>query len=478
MAARYFVPGGTGNWNSTTNWSATDGGAPGASFPAASDTVFLNANSGVNTLTINVSSNCTSIDCTGFTGTLTGGPSIVFNVAGSVTFVAGMTLNCTGTIEISAASTLTWGGLTWGGNMTFLGAGTKTFASDVTILGNFFTGGAVTAGVYDFYIGGNFSPMGGTLSGTITCILNGTGTWGTNGFVNVDLIINSAGTITISNSVYFGGAKTLTYIAAGSFITTGSTLFLQSLSSLDLSGCTINNVTANTVVTLLSDLNLAGTLTSTAPITISGAFNIKVASLIATSNISGTSTIIFNATGTWSGSGIVSIPMEINTAGTLTITGTVSYRGGTFTYRRGKVIAGTATLNIAASCTLVNIHKIVFGSVIVLGGQVVTMNEFFSGSANIRTRIASTNTTNYIITFQDGFEKISKFVRISNATITNRGQLLVITDKANANTAGAVNLGVRYTNTVPNGISKSNPSANLQACFGIDDGFCAEPLSK
>ncbi len=46
MADRYWV-GGTGTWNSTstTNWSASSGGASGASVPTAADNVFFDAGS-------------------------------------------------------------------------------------------------------------------------------------------------------------------------------------------------------------------------------------------------------------------------------------------------------------------------------------------------------------------------------------------------------------------------------------------------
>jgi hypothetical protein len=71
MADRYLVA--TGNWNSTDTWSDESGGDPGASVPGSSDNVFLDANSGANTvLTVNVSSACRNFDCTGFTGTLAG----------------------------------------------------------------------------------------------------------------------------------------------------------------------------------------------------------------------------------------------------------------------------------------------------------------------------------------------------------------------------------------------------------------------
>lgn len=41
MADRYWVAGGDGNWNSTTNWSATSGGASGASIHAEFGILFL-----------------------------------------------------------------------------------------------------------------------------------------------------------------------------------------------------------------------------------------------------------------------------------------------------------------------------------------------------------------------------------------------------------------------------------------------------
>jgi len=44
MASRYWV-GNLGNWNDTAHWSATSGGAGGASVPGKDDDVFIDANS-------------------------------------------------------------------------------------------------------------------------------------------------------------------------------------------------------------------------------------------------------------------------------------------------------------------------------------------------------------------------------------------------------------------------------------------------
>lgn len=57
MANRYWV-GGAGTWNSssTTNWSATSGGAGGASAPTSADSVIFDTSSGTGTVTITTSS--------------------------------------------------------------------------------------------------------------------------------------------------------------------------------------------------------------------------------------------------------------------------------------------------------------------------------------------------------------------------------------------------------------------------------------
>ena len=128
MSSRYAVA--TGNFNATATWSATDGGAPGASAPIDGDAVFLTALSGVVTVTVNVSSAATSIDATGFTGTFTG--SAALQLKGSCKAVAGCTWTYTGTLSETLAAgtaTLTSAGKTLAGNLTMNGAGgTLTFA--------------------------------------------------------------------------------------------------------------------------------------------------------------------------------------------------------------------------------------------------------------------------------------------------------------------------------------------------------------
>ena len=126
MANRYWVTGGSGNWNATdtNNWSATSGGASGASVPTSSDDVFFDAASGAGTATVTATANCANLDFTGFTGTFAG--SSALNIFGDLTLAAGMTRTYTGSITFSATTTgktLTFNGITMDSTSSFNGVG-------------------------------------------------------------------------------------------------------------------------------------------------------------------------------------------------------------------------------------------------------------------------------------------------------------------------------------------------------------------
>ena len=73
MANRYWV-GGTASWDGTagTKWALTSGGAGGQAVPTSADDVFFSALS-TGTCTIDTgNTGAKSINCTGFTGTITG----------------------------------------------------------------------------------------------------------------------------------------------------------------------------------------------------------------------------------------------------------------------------------------------------------------------------------------------------------------------------------------------------------------------
>ena len=146
MADRYWV-GGTDTWDATagTKWAATSGGAGGETVPTASDDVFFDANSGAVTVTIGTSRVAKSINCTGFTGTL-GNSSGAITVSGSVTLVAGMTYNHTGTMTFNGTGTLTTAGKTFSG-VNVDGSGITLTLGDSLNVGT--RGVFVSAGTFD-----------------------------------------------------------------------------------------------------------------------------------------------------------------------------------------------------------------------------------------------------------------------------------------------------------------------------------------
>jgi hypothetical protein len=110
MADRYWV-GGTGSWNATnlTSWSATSGGAGGASIPTAVDNVYFDANSGGGTVTIAVSTRtCLNLSFRGlsgtsdYTGTLAG--TVALNISGGLILSASATYTHSGIVSFLATS--------------------------------------------------------------------------------------------------------------------------------------------------------------------------------------------------------------------------------------------------------------------------------------------------------------------------------------------------------------------------------------
>lgn len=107
-----FWVGGTGNWNSIANWSASSGGIGGQCIPTAIDNVVFDANSfsvAGQTVTINTSAECFSMNWTGVTNTptlagtsnLTVSRDMIMSPAMNVSYTGFLTLNTTGTATIS-----------------------------------------------------------------------------------------------------------------------------------------------------------------------------------------------------------------------------------------------------------------------------------------------------------------------------------------------------------------------------------------
>jgi hypothetical protein len=173
MANRYWILG-TGSWDSTntTNWSASSGGAGGASVPTAADNVFFDANSNVGTgaFTVTMANSprvCNDFTASGLDGTMTlAGSGIGLTVSGSLTFQAtNFTRSYSGQTVFNATTTgktVTTNGVSFGASVDFNGVGGGW------TLGSAFNNGTnslvVTNGTFDTSSSGNYAVTAGFIS--------------------------------------------------------------------------------------------------------------------------------------------------------------------------------------------------------------------------------------------------------------------------------------------------------------------------
>jgi hypothetical protein len=290
---------------------------------------------------------------------------------------------------------------------------------------------------------------------------------------------NYVGTITFNNNIRLQGALNL---GTGGYTQIGST---NGVSFFGTSNITCNGVvcpftlTLSGTITLNDDLYFSNNFIGSSVVSTINNFNIYCMSgtLDGNDNISGTSTFYFKGNSTWS-TLFNSFEIRLNTiidCETLTLP-TVSnryanYGTGTIRYVRGK-FNKNGIFRVTGSCTIIDFNKCIIDNIQLQGGQTITMNEFFSGSpSRVINIISNSVNSNYTIAFEDGFEKIAKFVDISNCTLSKPLQLLVTTNsKRNSR-----NSGIRYINQSPNGIAKNQPSVN-QTTFGAG-GLLPDPIN-
>jgi len=275
MALRYWRPGGTGNWNSNTNWSDTPTGTTGiVAVPNATDDVFFTSNSGAGTATVTSAALCKSINLTSFSGNLA--MTNALQVWGNVTVGAGMvTAQITGAGSFTIAANSTFDILT-GFRIpnlimnTALGGVTITITlvRDTNILnfvgtnGNFvFRINRTSAGNGDnLFIEGNFTHAGGNaLAGTATLNFISVGAATLNNTINTEnnVVFNATGSYT--GSLYkFGGTLVRT---AGDVSLVNLTIYTTTITS---NGAIWRNVqspaisTPNSTITTNDDLICTG----------------------------------------------------------------------------------------------------------------------------------------------------------------------------------------------------------------------------
>ena len=298
MADRYWV-GGTGNWDATTttNWSATSGGAGGASAPTSADNVIFNSLSNATAYTVTIGTNAACLDLTA-AGPLTGNVTFSLGATARLDPYGSMTLPATGLVWTGVNGCLvTFRATTTGKTVTTNGVAlTNTGLTFNGVGGEWTLGSAITYGnqVAITVINGTFNTGNFNITGAVfavnavgTQVINlGSSTVTLSGGLTISQTAGltfNAGTSQInfsSNSPTFtGGGQTFynvsfTATASGTVTITGANTFN------DLTQ-TSRSSTGQRFVTLGDNQTVSGTLTL-------GAANTSIRRLVIQSDIIGT----------------------------------------------------------------------------------------------------------------------------------------------------------------------------------------------
>lgn len=295
MAARYWVGTGT-NWNSTSSWSATDGGSSGASVPLAADDVYFTSLS-VGNAVITASSVCNNLDCTGYSGTWSSTGSL--NISGGTVIMSStMSSTWTGTLTLlNTTVSVTSNGFLWNTLLISTAAQTTTLVGNmsVTTFTHSSTGTTTTInGDNLIWRGtGQFSMSSGRiLTGTSLLVIAPTtsASISVTGRIDVNVSINAVGTINQIGAVTIGGGSTWTY-TSGTWTYGTSQLVASGNCTLNLAGMPIYGLTVNgtgITVTLTSLLTCINNVTQTVTASFAGTHGFITPSLnLGTNGING-----------------------------------------------------------------------------------------------------------------------------------------------------------------------------------------------
>ena len=305
MADRYWV-GGAGTWDATTttNWSATSGGAGGASAPTSADNVIFNSLSNATAYAVTVGTNAAALDIT-IAGpavgnvTITSGATAVINCYGSwlnaatgvvFTSTTGANVNfiATTTGKTIATNNVTFGAM----GVVFNGAnGAWTLVSAVTVFSINAIAGTFNTGNFNLTLAANLQRSATTGVATVNL---GSSAISCAGSTPVSLLATNltfnAGTSTITcsatSSTFAGGG--LTYYNV-SFTNTGT-------SNTTITGAnTFNNLTQSSTTSAIRLVVFSANQTVTGTLTL-GAANTAVLRVVVRTDAVGTQRTLTVAT--------------------------------------------------------------------------------------------------------------------------------------------------------------------------------------
>lgn len=446
MADRYWR-GGTGTWNttSTTNWSATSGGAGGASVPTAADNVIFNQAT-TYTVTMTGAIRCLSFTVSAGVVTFATGTTPTLAISGSMSLVAATVWNSTGTITFNSttARTITTNGVIIRGAITLNGVGgVWSLGSTLTLNRTVLT---LTAG--SFALNG-FDATVGTFSSSNTNTRSIA--FGSNN-IYLNLLVSGQGIVmnTATNFSWTGTTGNEGFIADSTQTRSyafGGTAGGSNANAINLTITTGTFVISLTTNSWWNNLNFGtATFTLTNPIT----NNVKNLTLSPngnytahTWNIRAGGTIIFN--------GAQLGPLIISGTGTITM----GDAGACTTFNH----SGTPTLDLAGFTFLAT------------GTITLTYNLTFVNLADFGTtgRFDITGRTFNLATGQT--LRAGNVFDITNTTIdlSTGGNLIV--DNIQINAGSSIDAAGSGTFTCTSGINFDGISLNLTKSIDIGGGF-------
>lgn len=419
MASRYWV-GGTGNWSDNTNhWSASSGGAAGASKPTTGDAAILDGSSGGGTVTADENIVCDSISMGSFNGTL---DSSSYNVTLQTFSISG-----------AATRTLTMGSGTWtltGSNTTIWNTGSAaglTLNKGNPIVCNYSgsTGTRnISANQNSETLALDFNITAGTDILRISSGRNLDFTGFSGSFLG-SVNFSFYGNITFSSSMTYSGAATLTFAATSGTktITTNGMTFDANLTINGTGGTlqmgdnlTIGSTKRLTITNGTFSVSASNYALSTGLLTLTSGGTLTLGS--ATHSITGTGTTTWNVTG----GTLTAFTGTLKFTDTVTATG-ITFAGGSKTYNNVWFARGSNTQShtITGSNTFADFkddgsaaHSILFTA-----GTTQTVSTFtVSGSAGNLITINSTSTATHALVKSGGGTISCDYLNIQHSVAT------------------------------------------------------------
>jgi hypothetical protein len=459
VANRYWV-GGTATWDGTAllKWSTTSGGIGGSAVPTTSDTVFFDANSGANTVTIGAGvATCSTLTMTGFTGTIAFGSNSITCAGTGTIYTGATTFSVTGTPLILCSNssgtsrTITPTATTEANSISFnITAGTGTFnitaSSSVKNL-NFtgFTGGlALTART----IYGNLTLVSGMTLGSGTSIQTFAATSGTQTITSATLTqdypIAFSGTATyqLVDAMTVGSTRTVTFTSGtldlnNKTLTTGFVATSNSNTRSILFGTTGNievNGNSGTIWSATTATGFTYTGTPTINCTYSGSTGTRAITFGNTAGQTETNSLSFNIS---AGSDTVSLQGGFKN---LNFTGFTGIFGN-----NTRTIYGNLTLNTVAS-----------GMTVTAG----TLNTTFGATSGTQTITSAAQTLDFPVTING----VGGTVQLVDALTMGSTRTLTLTNGTFNSNDKSVTVGAfNYTNSNTKALNLGTSTITIQS---------------